>query len=442
MFTPIGRRLALLNAAVVVAVIAVVGAATFLLLRQSLDAEADQALAERADSALESWADRFGRVSPVTPTTPTAAHPALATPAAATTHPAEDRAAIESGDVLLFAVAPDGTRVAASTDLAIPGLPDRAGIAAALGGQTNTRTVLIAGENVRVYSAPVIQNGRVVGAIQAAQSDRAHATELALMARASLAGIGLGALVAVPIGLFLARRAMQPINDAFARQRAFVADASHELRTPLALIRATAQLTQRLPEAPPAVRSELGALLQEVDATDRLVDDLLLLAQLDRDELSLARAVVDLGDVVRTAAEPFAPQAAAAGLTVRVDAKPGLLVDADAGRLRQVVRILLDNALAYTPPPGDVAVTVERRHHQAVVTVRDTGIGIAPAEQARIFDRLYRAERSRARTRGGTGLGLAIARTLVRAQGGDIGVQSEPGRGSAFWFALPLLESI
>jgi two-component system, OmpR family, sensor histidine kinase CiaH len=440
MFTPIGRRLALLNAAVVVAVIAVVGAAIFLLLRQSLDSEADQALAERADSALETWADRFARAGPATPATSGSAHTALATPAATIDHPTGDQAVLESGDVLLFAVAPDGKLVAVSIDRPIPGLPDRAGIAAALGGRTDTRTMPLLGENVRVYTEPVTNDGQIVGAIQAVQSNRAHETELALVARASLAGIGLGALAAVPIGLFLARRAMRPIEDTFARQRAFVADASHELRTPLALIRATAQLTQRLPEAAPTVRSELVTLLQEVDATDRLVDDLLLLAQLDRDELALEREVVDLGDLVRSAADPLAPRAAEAGLTVRVDAKPGLLVEADAGRLRQVVRILLDNALAYTPPPGEVAVTVERRHHQAVVTVRDTGIGISPTEQARIFDRLYRAERSRARTRGGTGLGLAIARTLVRAHGGEIGVQSEPGHGSVFWFAVPVLD--
>ncbi|HEU5432999.1 MAG TPA: HAMP domain-containing sensor histidine kinase, partial [Thermomicrobiales bacterium] len=219
-----------------------------------------------------------------------------------------------------------------------------------------------------------------------------------------------------------------------------VADASHELRTPLALIRATAQLTQRLPEAAPAVRAELATLLSEVDATDRLVDDLLLLAQLDRDDLPLERAVVDLGQLVQAAAEPFVPPAAASGLTLRIDAPPGLLVDADAGRVRQIVRILLDNALAYTPPPGDVTVSTTRRADRAIVTVRDTGIGIAPADLPHVFDRLYRSERSRARSRGGAGLGLAIARTLARAHGGELGVQSEPGRGSVFWFALPTLE--
>ena len=120
MFTPIGRRLALLNAAVVVAVIAVVGAAIFLLLRQSLDSEADQALAERADSALETWANRFPRGRPGASATPAAAHPAPPT-----ARPAEDQAVLESGDVLLFAVAPDGAILAASTEKPIPGLPDR-----------------------------------------------------------------------------------------------------------------------------------------------------------------------------------------------------------------------------------------------------------------------------------------------------------------------------
>ena len=435
MFTPIGRRLALLNAAVVVAVIAVVGAATFFVLRHSLNAEADRALAERAETASETWAARFARLSSAAPGTA-----ALATPPPETTRGRDEAQLLESGDVFVFAVDAEGRLLARAPEQAIPGLPEPTAIAMALTGRTDTRTVSLLAEQVRIYTEPVAGDGPVVGVVQAAQSDRAHAAELGIVARASLAGIGLGVLAAVPLGLFLARRAMQPINDTFARQRAFVADASHELRTPLALIRATAQLTQRLPEAAPTVRSELGTLLQEVDATDRLVDDLLLLAQLDRDELPLERAVVDLGALVQSAAEPFGSHAAAAGLTLRIDARPGLLVDADAGRLRQVVRILLDNALAYTPPPGEVSVTVDRRHNQAFVTVRDTGVGIASTDQPRIFDRLYRAERSRARTRGGSGLGLAIARTLVQAHGGEIGVQSEPGRGSAFWFALPLLK--
>jgi signal transduction histidine kinase len=235
----------------------------------------------------------------------------------------------------------------------------------------------------------------------------------------------------------LARRAMRPIDAAFARQRAFVADASHELRAPLTLIRANAELVQRLPDASPAVQEETAAILTEIDGMARLVDDLLLLARLDADALALERAPLDLVELVRAATATMEERARTAGLSLTIEAEPPVRADADASRVRQVVRILLDNAIAYTPRGGTVTVTVGRHGQAATVHVADTGVGIAPDDQARIFDRFYRADRARTRATGGTGLGLAIARALVEAHGGRIAVESAPGRGTAVWFALP-----
>jgi signal transduction histidine kinase len=242
----------------------------------------------------------------------------------------------------------------------------------------------------------------------------------------------------MPTGLFLAGRALRPIGLAFARQRGFVADASHELRTPLTLIRATTEYVQRLPDASPIVREELDGVLHEIDATSRMVDDLLVLARIDSDELPLRRQVVDLGEVVREATAAVVPLAEAAGHSLTVSAPPGTLVDVDPDRIRQVVRILLDNALAYTPPNGTITVSVDSQGSHARITVADTGIGIAPAEQARVFDRFYRADRARSRATGGTGLGLAIARALVQAHRGEIGLESQPGRGTTVWFTVSL----
>ncbi len=448
MFASIGRRLALLNAVVVVAVIALVGIATFSLLRQSLDREADQALAERAAVARASWTDLFSSDRP----------PAEASPGPNTTdadrnddgldgakgieddHDGKDDEAhelVESGDILLFAVDADGRLLANARGLAIPGLPDPTGIAAARAGDIDARSIQFANETIRVYTTPVWLDGRVVGAVQAARSDREHQSELQLIGVMSIFGVGLGAIVAVPAGLFLARRAMRPIDAAFARQRAFVADASHELRTPLTLIRATTELVQRMPDASPAVREELGGVLDEVDATNRLVGNLLLLARLDSDELPLQRELIDLGEVVRAAATLFMPLAETAGLTLTVETASGVHVNADADRVRQVMRILLDNAIAYTPTGGSIRVEVAQRGGRAVVTVRDTGSGIPPAEHAQVFDRFYRADRARSRGTGGSGLGLGIARALIHAHHGEIGLES-PGRGTTVWFALPL----
>ena len=448
MVTAIGRRLALLNALVVVAVIAMVGVATFILLRQSLDREADRALAERAEAAQTTWADLFGAAqsSAGVAASPVASHAGQAGERegaeSGQTHEREDdeeaHELLESGDTLLFAVDAGGRLLANARGVAMPNLPDEGGITMALAGTVDTRSTSIAGETMRVYSAPVRDEGRIVGAVQAARSDREHQAELQLVGVMTLAGIGLGALVAVPAGLFLARRAMRPIELAFARQRAFVADASHELRTPLTLMRATTELVQRLPDTPPEAREELGGILDEIDATDRLVDELLLLARMDSDELPLRRQLVDLGAVVRGAVTPLTAQAEAAGLTLTTATPAGLMADADPDRIRQVVRILLDNAIAYTPATGAVHVSVERRGTRARVAVRDSGPGIAPADQPRVFDRFYRADRARSRVTGGTGLGLAIARALVLAHRGEIGLESQPGHGTTVWFALPL----
>ena len=439
MFASVGRRLALLNAAVVMATIALVGGTTYVLLRESLNREADGALDARARVAEAAWADLFGAA-----TLPEAVNEAgeageADEPEHDEEHEREEaRELLASGDILLFAVDANGDLLANARGVTIPGFPAVAGVRAALAGAVDTRSINVGNRSIRVYTSPVRSDGRIVGAVQAARDDWEHQTELQLVGRMSLIGVGLGAVVAVPSGLFLARRAMRPIDLAFARQRAFVADASHELRTPLTLIRATTEYVQRLPDASPAVREELGAVLDEVDATGRMVDDLLVLARIDSDELPLRRQRTDLGELVRGSTAALAPLAEAAGLALTVSAPPGALADVDPDRIRQVVRILLDNAIAYTPAGGTVHVSVDRHASRARIAVADTGVGIAAVAQARVFDRYYRADRARSRATGGTGLGLAIARALVQAHGGEIGLESEPGCGTTVWFTVPL----
>ena len=438
-FASVGRRLALLSAAVVIATIALVGITTYVLLRESLNREVDSALAARAHDAEEAWDALFH----------------AATPPAASADRSEDREhddrddedetdheagrdLLESGDALLFAVDAQGKLLANARGVAVPGFPDPAGVRAALAGETDARTITVDHQSIRVYTAPVRDDGRVIGAVQAARGDWEHQAELRLVGLMSLVGVGLGAIVALPAGLFLARRAMRPIDLAFARQRAFVADASHEFRTPLTLIRATTEYVQRLPDASPAVRAELDGVLEEIDATSRLVDDLLVLARIDSAELPLRGERTDLGELARAVMDAVTPLAEGSGLSLELAAAQSVLADVDRDRIRQVLRILLDNAIAYTPAGGTIQVRVERLDARGRVAVTDTGAGIAPEEQARVFDRFYRADRARARATGGTGLGLAIARALIHAHGGEIGLTSVPGQGTTVWFTLPL----
>jgi len=343
---------------------------------------------------------------------------------------------LESGDTLLYAFRGDGELFANRRGVPVPGLPSVDGISEALVGGIDTRKVVIGGEIVRVRSEPVMLDGEIIGAIQAARGEHEHIEELKMIRNVSIAGVGLGALLAIPAGLWLSRRAMRPIHAAFARQQAFVADASHELRTPLAIIRANTEVAQRMRQTPPEVRAELGEVIGEVDVAARLVDDLLLLARSDSATLPLRRERLDLAELVRASAEPMIPVAAAAGLALSVDAQP-VEVEADPDRIQQALRVLIDNAIAYTPAGGAIRVSAAATRGGGRVEVRDTGVGLSPEDRERVFQRFYRTERSRSRESGGAGLGLSIAQAIVGAHGGRIGVESEPGTGSTFWFTLP-----
>jgi signal transduction histidine kinase len=244
---------------------------------------------------------------------------------------------------------------------------------------------------------------------------------------------------------------MRPIDRTFRRQQEFIADASHELRTPLSVVRANTELLRRMPDATPAERdAELAVVLDEVDRMARLVDELLVLARTDAGRLALKTDVVDLSAIVREVVEPMRALATDAGLSLTIDAPDELLVTGDEDRLAQVLRILVGNAIAYTPKGGTVSVasgqgTVASRasslatDHRllATVSVRDTGIGMSAAERARVFDRFYRGEQSRSRGTGGVGLGLSIAQAIIAAHHGTITIDSEPGQSTTVRVALP-----
>jgi signal transduction histidine kinase len=233
---------------------------------------------------------------------------------------------------------------------------------------------------------------------------------------------------------------MRPVQDAFERQRTFIADASHELKTPLTLIRADAEvLSHALTD--PDDRELADDLISETDRMNALLSDLLTLARLDAGKLSVERKPFDLANTIAETAERFDARAAAEGkrLEVRLDPADGIPARGDAGRTEQILASLLDNALRFTPPGGLVTVEGHPRDGQALATVTDTGPGIPYEHLPRIFDRFYRAEAARTRgdAGGGTGLGLSIARDLARAQGGDLTAANLPNSGASFTLRLP-----
>ncbi|MEW2562032.1 sensor histidine kinase [Streptomyces griseorubiginosus] len=227
--------------------------------------------------------------------------------------------------------------------------------------------------------------------------------------------------------------------EAEQRLRRFVADASHELRTPLMSVRGYADLFQYAAANAPEERDKhLARLRAEAARMGFLLDDLLLLARLDAAEVEtpLRPAEVDLVELVEHAADAFRASHPDHPLTV-VPGPQALKLRLDPQRVRQVLDNLLTNAAVHTRPGTEVSVGVLVRDGSARVRIADAGPGVPAADQERVFDRFYRVDKARSRDRGGSGLGLAVASSLIRAHGGTITLESEPG-STVFTVSLPL----
>lgn len=223
------------------------------------------------------------------------------------------------------------------------------------------------------------------------------------------------------------------LESALRSQRRFVADASHELRTPLTTVRGNIELLRREPPVAAAERNEILAdTIEEVDRLIRLVNQLLTLARADAGQKLRADAIAvrPLVEDVCRQARLLAPQR-----EIRCEAPADVLVQGDRDALKQVLLILLDNAVVHTPAGTAVALSVSAADDRVVFQVSDRGPGIPADQLPHIFERFYRGQASR--TGRGAGLGLAIAKELVEAQGGSIAVESAPGKGSTFTVTLP-----
>jgi signal transduction histidine kinase len=269
----------------------------------------------------------------------------------------------------------------------------------------------------------------------------ASGEESALQTLRLLLAIGgvVGAILAILGSLLLADRALVPIRHAFQRQRQFTADASHELRTPLSLIRANAEMLSRYGDRMPDGDSDLVTeIIRETDHLSRLVADLLTLARSDTENLKLSVQSVDFRSLVSEVHEDLHRVAETHGIATSLNLDGPLTIQGDETRLRQLLLILLDNALKYTDEGGRVDVSVGHAERYARLVVADTGVGIPAKDLPHIFDRFYRVDGSRNHENGGTGLGLAIARWIVQAHHGSIRVDSEQGKGARFQVDLPV----
>lgn len=326
----------------------------------------------------------------------------------------------------------DGPRSSITLD------PSTVRLVLARGGDQCCTTRPYLGQNYLVYTKALRRHNRAVGAVQASISKFQYEGTMRTLRTELLEVALLGLLISSGISVVLVRRALDPIRAAMQRQRDFVADAAHELRTPLAIQRTVAEvgLTEDRFEDREAT---IEQMLVENRHLTRLVDDLSLLARADSNAVAINHDRMDLSELVAGTASELVPLAEEQGVRLTSEVSSGIWVLGDAMRLRQLLLVLLDNALKHTPSGGEVIVRLGARSGRAQLSVLDTGPGIDPAHLPRIFDRFYRVDK--ARSGEGSGLGLAIARWIVQAHSGHIQAENRAPHGAIFTATLPVLRA-
>lgn len=255
-----------------------------------------------------------------------------------------------------------------------------------------------------------------------------------------LIGLPSAMILVVGASWWLAGQAMQPVYRSYRQMQQFTADAAHELRTPLASIQANLESTL----TPEATASDAWDTLRIVERQNsrlsNLVQDLLVLSRMDLQGLPVRQQLCNLNDLVSDLVEEFSALAIASQISLDSDISTTIPITVlgTEEQLYRLVANLITNALQYTPAGGTVIVCLRRDEQDAYIQVQDTGIGIAPTDRTRIFDRFYRVSSDRSRHTGGAGLGLAIAQAIAQAHQGRLQVQSQLGQGSTFILTLPI----
>jgi heavy metal sensor kinase len=351
-------------------------------------------------------------------------------------------------------------------------------------GEQSFSTVPLGGGDWRVFSTPIRLNGNLIGVLQIARSEENIAQAQRQLLTLIAVAIPLLLVLATAVGLFIAGRALNPIDrivrtadriggddvserididhtpdevgrlaatlnrmldridGTLERQRRFTADASHELRTPLAALTAEIELALERPRTTEEYQQTLRSLAEDCSRLNLLVRDLLTLARVDSGQERLVLETMELDDLTEGVMETLTPLAEQRGVRLESGVIKPVDIVGDQTRLTQLLVNLVDNGLKYTPAGGAVTVSVHQDGSAAIIRVKDTGRGIPARDVPHIFDRFYRVDSGRARSDGGTGLGLAICEWIVRAHGGQINVQSVEGQGSMFTVRLPLHPAI
>lgn len=298
---------------------------------------------------------------------------------------------------------------------------------------------LLVSENVeyRVYTLPYSNNSNdyVLQVFQQISTERSIITYVISF----LLLIGIGSIaVLVPISYFLAGKSLQPIKDTFEDQKKFIANASHELRTPLTVIQTNIEVLKLKEEEQIKDNMKwLNNIASEGETMAKLISELLLLAQAENQRLVIDKEVFDLSSMCQQMVGLMTELANEKEIELSENISPGIQYRGDEERLKQAVRILVDNAIKYTPMGGKVQLCLVQGKRHLVIEVKDTGIGLTEEDKAKVFSRFYRVDDARNRETGGVGLGLNIADYIVKKHSGRIKIDSIPNKGSTFSIVLP-----
>ena len=236
-------------------------------------------------------------------------------------------------------------------------------------------------------------------------------------------------------------RMMGRIEHSFRHMNRFTADASHELRTPLTVLRGELEALIQRTDIPGDARETIESALEESERLSKIVDSLLAISRLDAGEALMTREQFDLGELVAGTVDQMRLLADDKQIELKCVSDNSAQIEADPSRLKQVVVNLVDNAIKYTPEGGKVEITVGSTNGKAHIEVSDNGVGIPKESLSQVFDRFYRVDKARSRHLGGAGLGLSIVKSICKAHGGRISVDSTEGKGSRFTVELPLNQS-
>ncbi|MDO4289549.1 MAG: HAMP domain-containing sensor histidine kinase, partial [Eubacterium sp.] len=247
-----------------------------------------------------------------------------------------------------------------------------------------------------------------------------------------------GILLLIPISYFLAGKSLQPIKENYEEQKKFIADASHELRTPLTVIQTNVEVLKMKEDEVLAENIKwLNNIGLECETMGKLVSELLLIAQSDYKKVVLKKENFDLSALCAEVVDLMFDVARENEICLKGDITPGIEYKGDEERIKQAIRIFVDNAIKYTPGEGEVVVSLRQNKRSVFISVKDTGIGLTEEAKRKIFSRFYRVDDARNRQTGGVGLGLNIADVIVKQHSGKIKVDSVPDQGSTFTIILP-----